>query len=64
MTQTSQTSKPLPFQIQYFPNILTPKGPETIFKLFLKFGQAIVCIYKFGQVIFIKKHDLNCEHVV
>jgi hypothetical protein len=28
---------------------LTPKGPETIFKPFLKFGQAIV------KAIFIKK---------
>jgi hypothetical protein len=39
--------------------ILTPKGLETIFKPFLKFGQAIV------KAIFIKKiHELNSEYVV
>jgi hypothetical protein len=36
----------MPFEIKEFNGVmnisLTPKGPETIFKPFLKFGQAIV----------------------
>jgi hypothetical protein len=37
----------------------TPKGPEAIFRPFLRFGQAIV------KAIFIKKiHEFSHEHVV
>jgi hypothetical protein len=48
----------LSFSLNILLQHLTPKGPETVFKPFLKFGQAIV------KAIFIKIHELNCEHVV
>jgi hypothetical protein len=47
------------FSITILDERLDSKGPETIFKPFLKFGQAIV------KATFIKKvHELNCEDVV